>query len=163
MEIMQYCLESEPQVAVARHLLYQAPDAILVPEEVNIQLILVDMSREFALNDQQQGNIKPIQRKRIPVSSVFVLNKEMIISWGTDNTDKLPATTVKMPDNINSTYKPMLFTVIKTYEDHVLKDYDSGLTCPKSLPVDREIKSGDKIKFHYKLGNYPKLIGTICT
>ena len=87
----------------------------------------------------------------------------MIISWGTDSTNKLPAATIKMPDNINPTYKPMLFTVIKTYGDHILKDYDSGLTCPKLPHVDGEIKSGDKIKFHYELSNYPKLKGKICT
>jgi hypothetical protein len=79
MEIMQACLESEPQVAVTRHLLKQAPHAVLIPEEVCIDLTLVDPSREFDL-DGLERNRGTIQRDRIPVASVFVVNRETVIS-----------------------------------------------------------------------------------
>jgi len=78
--MMQACLESEPQVAVTRHLLKQAPQAILVPEEVRVDLALVDPSREFDMTALEQKRA-PTQRERIPVGSVFVVNRETVRLW----------------------------------------------------------------------------------
>ena len=55
----------------------------------------------------------------------------------------------------------MLFTNIKVYEGHVLKDYDSGLTCPRVLSIDAAIKPGDTLQFHYELGSRPRLHGEV--
>jgi hypothetical protein len=54
-------------------------------------------------------------------------------------------------------YQPMLFTNIRVYQNHVLKDYDSGLTCPRQFSSDVAIKAGDTIHFHYELGRQPRL------
>ncbi len=130
MEIMQACLESEPQVAITRHLLKQAPHAILVPEEVCVDLARVDPSREFDLNGLE-GNRGPIQRDRIHVASVFVLNRESVESWYGNCSKRLPASTVRIPDPLEQRYQPMLFTAIRIYKNHILKDYDSGLHIPR--------------------------------
>lgn len=161
MEIMQACLESEPQVAITRHLLKQAPNAILIPEEVCINLMLVDPSREFDLHGLEQ-NRAPIDRDRINVAPVFVINREAVNSWSSNYGNRLPASVVRIPDQLERHYQPMLFTVIRIYKNHVLKDYDSGLTCPKMLSINDAIKPGDTIQFHYKLGNHPCLHGEIC-
>ena len=55
----------------------------------------------------------------------------------------------------------MLFTEIRIYEDHVLKDYDSGLTCPSALRLNGPIAPGATIDFVYELGGHPRLIGSI--
>ncbi|MHC4400583.1 MAG: SAM-dependent methyltransferase [Planctomycetota bacterium] len=160
MEIMRACLESEPQVPVTRHLLEQAPHAILVPEEVTIDLTLVDPSREFDLDGLEQ-NRGPVQRDRIPVASVFVVNRQSVSSW--DNcSDRLPASSARIPEPLEQRYEPMLFTTIRVYKNHVLKDYDSGLTYPRPLSIQGEIKPGDTIRFHYKLGSHPRLNGEVC-
>jgi hypothetical protein len=161
MEIMQACLESEPQVAITRHLLPQAPNAILIPEEVRVDLTLVDPSREFDL-DGLERNGGDIQRDRIPVASVFVVNRETVNSWKSNCSNRLPGSAGRIPDSMEQRYQPMLFTRIRVYQNHILKDYDSGLTCPRRLSIEGAIKAGDTIQFHYELGRQPRLKGEVC-
>ncbi len=156
MEIMQACLQAEPQVAITRHLLKQAQDSILVPEEVRIDLILTDISREFNFNSPQQYQ-GSTQRDRIAVSPVFTLNRETVKSWNCNQTNRLPASDVRIPSILEERYQPMLFTTVQVYKNYVLRDYDSGLTCPRALSIGGALKPGDTIKFHYELGEHPGL------
>jgi hypothetical protein len=156
MEIMQACLESEPQVAIARQLLKQAPRAVLIPEEVCIELTLVDTSREFDLDGLERDR-GIIQRDRIPVASVFVVNRETVKSWEGNYSNRLTASTVRIPDSLEQRYQPMLFTVI-----HILTDSDSGLTCLRIPSIDGALKPGDTIQFYYELGSRPRLSGQVC-
>lgn len=162
MEIMQACLESEPQVAISRHLLKQAKHAILIPEEVRIDLTLVDASHEFNMDVIKQ-NRDPKQRDRVPIASVFVVNRETVDSWDSNFSNRLPASAVRTPESLEQRYQLMIFTTIRVYGNHILKDYDSGLTCPKPLSIEDEIKPGDTIQFHYELGSHPHLNGEVCT
>ncbi len=159
-EIMQACLESEPQVAIIRHLLKQAPQAILVPEEVRIDLMLVNPLREFDLQSVEE-NRDPVRRDRIAFASVFVVNRETVNSWDSNCGKRLPASTIQIPDPLEQSYQPMLFTVVRIYKNHILKDYDSGLTCPRSLSIDDVFKPGDTIQFYYELGSHPRLKGKV--
>jgi len=158
-EIMQACLESEPQVAITRHLLNQAPDAILLPEEVRVDLLLVDPSHEFNTTELEM-NRSSIQRDRVFVGSVFVVNKETVSLWDKNANHRLLASTVQIPGMLEQRYQLMLFTVIGIYGRHVLSDYDSGLTCPKLLTIEGDFQAGDEIQFYYELGRHPHLTGT---
>ena len=160
MEIMQACLKSEPQVAITRYLLAQAPNAVLIPEEVRIDLVLVNTSREFTFNPPP-GHLSGAQRDRIPVASVFVLNRETVNSWKDIIENRLPGALARIPDPMEQRYQPMLFTVVRVYQDHVLKDYNSSLTCPKKLAREGSIKAGDTIQFHYELGAHPQLVNQV--
>ena len=131
-EIMQACLESEPQVSITRHLLSQASSAILIPEEVCVNLTFVDPSKEFNF-DGLGVNGGDIKQDRIPVGSVFVLNRETVCSWQGNSSCRLPGSSVRVPDSVKQRYQPMLFTGIRVYQKHILKDYDSGLTYPRAL------------------------------
>lgn len=159
-EVMKAGLEAEPQVAVTRHLLAQAPDAILVPEEVRIELILVDVDREFDVDAGQPGR-ESARRDRLPLGTVFVLNRRTVSAWtGTDG-PRLPASDVRIPTALDRRYEPMLFTVIDVYKGRVLRDYDSGLTCPRRLGLAGPIEPGDTIRFHYQLGTHPRLVAQL--
>lgn len=159
-ETMRACLEAEPQVAITRHLLKQSPHAILIPQEVSIDLTLVNPAREFNL-DGRDPIQAALQRDRIPVAPVFVLNRETVKSWEGNGSDRLPAAAARMPDPLETRYQPMLFTTIRVYENHILKDYDSGLTCPRRPSINDPIQPGDAIQFHYELGSRPRLIGKV--
>jgi len=161
MEIMRACLDAEPQVSVTRHLLKQAPEAILVPEEIRIDLTLVDASREFDAGAVEE-NRDAIPRDRVEVATVFVLNRETVASWHSNNTDRLPAGTARLPASLEPRYQAMLFTFVRTHRNHILKDYDSGLTSPKLLSIEDAYKPGDEIQFYYELGSHPKLTGEVC-
>jgi hypothetical protein len=161
LEIMQACLAAEPQVAITRHLLMQAPDAILIPEEVRIDFVLADPSHEFGLDGLAQ-NADDLQRDRIAVTPVFVVNRETVNSWKSIHGNRLPGGAARLPDPMEQRYQPMLFTNIRVYQNHVLKDYDSGLTCPRLFTSNAAIQAGDTIQFHYELGRQPQLKGEVC-
>lgn len=163
LEVMQACLEAEPQVAVTRHLLRQAPDAILVPQAVRIECTLVDLAREFDTGAIGE-NREVMRRDRIPLGPVFVLDRESVRSWQEIADARLPAETVRIPDQMEPRYLPMLFTVITVHGTHVLRDYDSGLSCPRQLAGDDAFGPGDTVRFSYVLGAHPRLVArrSIC-
>jgi len=160
MEIMQACLETEPQVAITRHLLPQAPEAILIPEEVQVDLELVDPASEFNFDDLERN--EEVQRDRIPVASVFVVNRETVNLWKNNHSNRLPGSSIRIPDSMEQWFQLMLFTKIRIYKNHCLKDYDSGLTCPRILSIEGLLNAGDAIQFHYELGRQPRLKGEVC-
>jgi hypothetical protein len=160
LEVMQACLEAEPQVAVTRHLLGQAPAAILVPEEIRIELTLVDQAREFDVNCLQE-NREPVPRDRIPVAPVFALGRETVASWHAIDGDVLPAATVRIPAGCAPRYRPLLFTRIQIFQDHILHDYDSSLTCPKPVDLGGVAAPGAMVRFRYELGRYPRLVAEV--
>lgn len=160
MELMQACLESEPQVAVSRHLLGQAPDAVLIPEEVRVSLVLLDPTQNF-LTAGLESNQGVLRNNRITVAPVFVLNREVAKSWNHSCSDRIPASTIRMPESWASQYQPFLSTEIRIYKDHFLRDRESGLTCPRLLHLDDSIAPGVTIDFVYELGDHPQLTGSI--
>jgi hypothetical protein len=155
-EVMQACLASEPQVAVTRHLMSQTSSALLIPEDVSIKLILVDTSKEFNVNSTAP-NGEVTKRDRIPLASVFVLNRETVELWKYNSSNQLPGALVHIPESVEKRYQPMLFTEITVYQNHQLKDYASGLTCPKTLSSISKFKADDDIQFYYELGQCPQL------
>ncbi len=157
MEIMNACLEKEPQVAITRHLLDQAPQTILVPESVRVDAYLVDPSKEFTFVEPQQTATNS-DRDRIFLGMVFELSRETVKLWKSENNALLPAASIQIPDRLENRYSPMLFTKIQVYKDHRLKEYDSGLTIPRVFPYNGPIRGGDTLKFYYRLGSHPALI-----
>lgn len=168
MEIMKVCLESEPQVPVSRILLQQAPEAILIPQEVSIDLRLVNESREFrkivSSHEFTKRNAEPLERERIHLGEVFVLNKEAIFSWNKHDTEQLPANKIEMPELWESNFDPKLFTTIQVFNEHRLEEYQSSLTYPQALKrcIKPVVNHGDQVQFYYRLGNWPKLEATVC-
>jgi hypothetical protein len=157
-EVMQACLDSEPQVAITCHLLEQAPHATLVPEEVSIDLKLVNPSGEFNLANQE-GEPHAVERDRISLGPMFVVNRHRVKCWSSSSSrsDTLPGASVDMPDSWDERYQPMLFTKIRVYRDQVLQDYDSGLTCPKTIAEKGLVRPGGSLHFSYLLGSNPHL------
>lgn len=153
-ETMQACLESEPQVAITRHLLGQAPQAVLIPEEVRIDLRTVDVSREFAssLSPQERN----LQCGRINIGTVFALSRDAVLAWRDQN--HISSTMIRIPHTIKRDYEPMLFTRIRVYGDHALDPYDSGLTIPRPPLSCNSLRRGDTVRFRYLEGRQPRLI-----
>jgi hypothetical protein len=64
-ETMNAALRTEPQVAIARHLAGQAPDALLVPERVIVSACLLDPAAELTPPLQPGAPVPPLLRDRI--------------------------------------------------------------------------------------------------
>ncbi|MEL7231229.1 MAG: class I SAM-dependent methyltransferase [Pseudomonadota bacterium] len=157
MEILESCLDQEPQVGVSRHLMTQCPGALLIPEDITVSMALVNPDKEFS----PTGN--PADFDRILVGDVFSLNKSRIASWTDIKGDILPAATLDVPDYNRRTYTPVLRTVIKTYGGHTLQDYHSGLTAPCSHDSLAQAVPGARLAFQYRDSRQPGLFANLVT
>lgn len=153
-EMLRAGLDAEPQVAVAMQLFREAPDATMIPDEVRIDLVLINQSREFTFDGSMDSD--EIVRDRIDVGEVFVLNKSALESW-VQSAERPPLRSLTFPEFDEQIYRPMLTTTIRVYGEHLLKDYDAGITCPKALPSDVDTKSGATLEFSYEIGERPGL------
>ena len=159
-ETMSTALEKEPQVGITRHLLGQAPDAIMVPEFVQIEAFLVDTSDEPEIIIPESEEPSESQRpNRISLGPVFELSKAAIRSWPPTETDSLPAQSIRLPLIPKPSYRPFLFTTIITHGEHVLLTHDCNLTGIREImEIDALAAGGDSYQFTYLLGQNPRLV-----
>jgi hypothetical protein len=167
MEIMTAALESEPQVAITRHLIVQAPKAILVPEVITVDAYWINVAKEFAPApakplSQSFPVSAPRNTQRLHLGTVFQLSKAAVASWKDAGDDRLPAMPIKLPDHLSPGHDAMLFTRIQTYGTNILNAYESGLTMPRTLPSTQSLDStsfqaGGMLGFYYQLGSHPGL------
>ena len=163
-ETMSTALEREPQVAIMRHLLGQAPDAVIVPASVEVDAFLVDTSKEIdVIVPETSDTSSKWQTDRIPVGRVFELNASTIRSWASISTDRLPAATIELPPPPGPHYRPYLFTTITTHGKHVLRTHDSSLTGIREITNIENLSAGVSLQFHYRLGANPCLIPEAAT
>jgi len=145
-----------------KNLSNQAPDAVYIPEEVSIDLMFVDPSLEFDL-DRHLHYRDTRESDRVPVSTVFVLNRDVAKSWANSCTNRLTASLVRIPGLLEDRFQPMLFTRIRTYKKHVIQEYASGLTHPRRPHIEGVLTPGCTIQFYYELGRHPRLCGEVRT
>jgi hypothetical protein len=155
LEIMNACLEKEPQVAITRHLIDQAPQATLVPTLVRVDANLVDPAKEFSHPPQR---VPTPDRDRLRVGTVFELSAETVKQWKRESTTRLPVATLRLPNVFEERFSLMFFTTIQVYKEHRLREYDTGLTAGRIAPVDGRITGGDAVSFYYRLGHHPALV-----
>lgn len=154
MEIMQCCLHKEPQAMVSRHLIEQAPMATLVPQKIAIELALVNIS----------DDLHPERDLAVPfnhscLGEAFTLCKSSILQWQKEKCSKvLPGKQLTIPANIEQGYQLMLKTKITVFEEHVLQNYESGLTTPKPLSGYMDASACKRIQFSYMMGTCPTLV-----
>jgi len=146
-EMMRSALEAEPQVAVAMNLMAQTPNAILIPSEISVNLALVDPAREFSFDTDLPD------RDRIDIGPVICLNKQTLAAWN----QLLQPVSFRLPDFDEARYRPMLLTKVNVYGDHVLSDYDSGITAPVKLPIKKAACSGGNVELRYEISCRPGL------
>lgn len=79
-ETMNQAMDKEPQLAVSANLEnYLEADGILVPEQITVRAALIDSSCEFVfLPSGYQGEIPPLQRRRLELGPVMVLDRAML-------------------------------------------------------------------------------------
>ncbi|GGX14215.1 hypothetical protein [Undibacterium macrobrachii] len=163
LEIMQASLEKEPQVALSRHLMKQVPNALLIPENIEVSLCLLDPSTEFSLHDlghelnhDFSDDKKTVSRQRIHLASLIQVNRQTIQAWENIVDSNLPAVFVTMPIQVPCGYSAMLMTSVKVYGEYELHTYDSGLTYPRHL--NTLFRGGDVLCFSYAFGEHPGLL-----
>ena len=98
-----------------------------------------------------------MKRDRIHLGKIFELDAANIRSWQGIDDDHLPAGRVRIPESLDSRYRPYLMTRIEVFGESRLQDYDSSLTIPQPLYGRPVFSGGERLQFYYKLGANPGL------
>ncbi|MBJ7551512.1 class I SAM-dependent methyltransferase [Marinomonas ostreistagni] len=187
MEALQHGFTREGHLAFARHLApYLTADAIMLPEKIVVTASLNVGQREFV--DQWKDNKRThsslvdetIQSERVCLGEVFSLTLESlrkltVIPLG-DGMELIECNQVQVPKSIENIDKTnlLLCVTVTTFGQEKISEYDSGIThplCDMSVcidfvpkvaePDDLLVKSGDRLKFYYKLSGAPGFLPTI--
>lgn len=156
-ETMNASLRSEPQVAIARHLMMQAPDAQLIPEKVIVEACLLHLAKEYAPPVSDGCTAPGPEPDRIYLGTVFELGARHIKDWAGLKESVLPAARIRLPDSFAPRYRPMLLTRIDVYGGNCLLDHESSLNLPQPFPGKPVFRGGEELQFRYRLGSRPGL------
>lgn len=127
-EIMLAGLEKEPQVAVTRSLTRTLPEALFLPETVEISLVTEDGMRSS--------------------QPIFTYGAELR-RHAPDETRRLPAGSVYLSGRT----QPFLETRIVIYGPYTLEPHQSGLTCRRVPLFDNRV--GEIVELEYRMGERP--------
>ena len=184
LEAMQHGFTKEGHLSISKHfaqLLHKK--GIFLPQEVVINAIITTGEEEYK---QQWEDVEITSsfgiktQKRVPLGEVLKVNlrtlKEMKILEIDENTRLIECSSYRIPTLVENEFQwIMLFTTnVVIYKDEVLNDYDSGIThplpdlnicinfIPKNdiRPTDLYIRSGEMVKFYYKLVGLPGFLVT---
>lgn len=187
MEALQHGFTREGHFAFARHLVpFLADSAIMLPERITVTASLNVGQREYVDQWEQQERthsslVDPkIQNERTILGEVLSLTldklrKLTILPLG-NGMELIECNQVQIPRNIKDIHKKSLLLSVTatTFGQEQVREYDSGIThplCDPSLcidfvpkaaePDDLLVKSGDRLKFYYKLSGAPGFLPTI--
>lgn len=149
-ETMSAALKSEPQVAIARNLLGQAPAALMVPASVRVDCMLAERA-----NDTSPW------RDSVRLGQLFALDAAALARWDGAHDSALPAATVTMPGGIAPHATLRLLTEITVFDGILLTQGDCSLNTPRYLPGKPLFGAGQQVRFHYRLGADPGLDYTV--
>lgn len=145
-ETMSAGLNREPQVAITRNLLGQAPRALMVPAQVRIDGLLCERPDGSAPWRASAG-----------LGQVFALDAAAVAAWDGDTGagTSLPAATLTLPATLAPCNTLRLLTEIRVFGDIVLAGDDCSLNTPRFLPGKPAFQGGQRLRFSYRLGADP--------
>jgi len=182
LEAMQHGFSKEGHLSISKHfssLLHQ--DGILLPQNIRITASLAIAEEEYNSQFKHRNLVssftmsKEFTDKRIILGDILNINldslKRMeIIDLG-ENTKLIDCASYFIPsfEEKHNKYIMIFSTDIHIYKEEYINEYDSGIThplpnldiCINFIPkndkrdTDLYVKSGDKIKFYYKLVGLP--------
>lgn len=186
MEALQHGFTREGHFAFARHLRqFLSPDAIMIPEKITVTATMNAGQREYVDQWEEQDRthsslLNPeIVQERVELGEVFnltldSLRKLTVIPLG-DSAELIECNQLSIPKNICDINKKslLLTATATTFGQEQIKEYDSGISHPfydpsvcvdfvpkVPEPDDLLVKSGDKLKFYYKLTGAPGFLPT---
>jgi hypothetical protein len=149
-ETMQQALEKEPQVAILMNTASQlTAGGLMVPERIAVDAVLTDLVREFG----GKSVVPKPWSGRILLGRILDLDRERACAWAAAGASShLPPVRIALPSGIAAQYSLVLATTIHAFGAHVLREYESGLTCPLMV---NGWHAGEEVEFIYRLGKKP--------
>ncbi|MGI8732178.1 MAG: hypothetical protein ACR2LM_02620 [Pyrinomonadaceae bacterium] len=161
-ESMQRALTKEPQVAITRNLAPQlCPRGIFIPEAIMVDACFYDPRKEFGMLPAGADSVVSSSEipafRRVRINLGRILEVKAASSYDSLVKNCLPAVVFKIPGALTTNLELMLSTTVRVFETVVLREYESGVTLPVSLPRVGAPGSAGRIKFTYCLRKTPGL------
>jgi len=188
LEAMQHGFSKEGHLPIARYFSsIIETEGIFLPQEIRLRAVFSTGQREFieqwqhkdrrvckAEMQQQVINerVELGEILRLTLSSLRTLPERIL----NESSSLIECGEVLLPELKPSMEKPLLLicTQVRIYQDETLGEYDSGITHPlpdmhvcmnfvphDAKPGDLLVKSGDRLKFFYRLNGLPGFLATI--
>lgn len=185
LEAMQHGLSREGHLSIARRFArLLSPQGCFIPRQVTVSAVLNKAHSEFV--EQWRGaeslserEMNPqIKQQRIPLGDILTITAQSLLELSEvrldENTCLLECGTVQIP-NMSWEYEQtlLLCSRVNTWGEEWVGEYDSGIThplpdqsvCINFIPKQEKdgdllVKSGDGIKFYYRLNGLPGFLPT---
>lgn len=185
LEAMQHGFSREGQLKIAKHFAtLLSPHGVFIPEKIIISAQLSNLQQEFVLqwNDvdyvSENDRDKQTITQRINLGDIFTVTaqslrdiQEIVLD---QHSTLIECGTVQIPNlPVNHQKELILCTKIHTWGDEWIGEYDSGIThplpdqniCINFTPKEKRagdllLKSGDGLKFYYRLNGLPGFMPT---
>ncbi|MDX2320452.1 MAG: hypothetical protein QNK26_07620 [Moritella sp.] len=186
LEAMQHGFSREAHFAITRHFAEQLTEhGYFIPQNVSVRAMLTNGQREYV--EQWPGSTQlsecdmsaEIIAQRIDLGEILSLTPqnlsalpELILD---ENSRLIKCGKVTIPNEVVNRDDLLLIlcTRVQVYAEEWLGEYDSGITHPlpdtqvcinfkphDAKPGDLLVKSGDKLKFYYRLNGLPGFMAT---
>jgi hypothetical protein len=160
-ETMMHGLKSEQQVAICCKLLSQIEnDVIMIPEEVNLNLLAINRAKRNIFKQQMNGDLQYFKR----LGNLFTFNKEIIKKHqeaflSAFPNYKFPEISLPIPFDTNLGFDELsIETHIKVFEDEYLEIDESSLTVLlKLMPLNAMLQTVKILHTNYVCGEHPGL------
>jgi hypothetical protein len=187
LEAMQHGFSREGHLQIARHFAnIMEPNGAFIPQEVSLRAVLsigqaefIDQWQDTDTDLEEKNMLQKYTEQRVELGDILTITAESLRSLNEkkldENTSLIECNKVKIPTLTKDPTKQMLLicTRIKTYGVEGVGEYDSGIThplpdmnvCINFTPKDTRsgdllLKSGDYIKFYYRLNGLPGFLPT---
>lgn len=187
LEAMQHGFSREGHLAIAKHLVnFLSPDGDMLPQQVRVQAVISQGQQEFIEQWCGKEELSAVNMEsdllqlRLVLGDVMTVNKESLKRMKELHLDQftslIEGNTLAIPELPIQMKHPLLLltTELQLYQDEVLLEYDSGITHPlpdlcvcinfepsESRSGDLLVKSGDRLKFYYRLNGLPGFMPTL--
>ncbi|QSB28985.1 hypothetical protein [Flavobacterium sp. CLA17] len=157
-ETMHYALTREPQVAITKNIVRQlTSDAILIPEEIRIDLVYTFFAYEPYLKNtlevKGRNEMQPYANN-VFVDRLFTINKEHFDRK--ESSSKFESRFYKLPDSFSNHPDVCIFTEIKIFDDMELKTAESYITNPFCVVSMYGLSAYSEIQLVYDYSEIPQ-------
>ncbi|MGF1737885.1 hypothetical protein [Photobacterium satsumensis] len=188
LESLQHGLSREGHVALARHFArIMDPNGIFLPQELVLRAVLTVGQKEY-IEQWKEENSRAYDvsqeiigcNQRVELGEILRLNTQTLIDLKDyvvdQSTSLIECEEIVIPPETVIPEQPLIIicTQIKVFDEEILNEYDSGIThplpdmqvCINYTPIDAKpgdlmVKSGDELKFYYRLNGLPGFMATI--
>ncbi|ACB77531.1 methyltransferase domain-containing protein [Opitutus terrae] len=158
-EVLQHALMKEPQVAATLNLAPQLrPGGCFLPEYIDVQAGLFDVGEHYAPPAAGLTDDAIASRGLTPLGSAFSLEAAAVHRLHERAPGRLTGGTVLVPAHHRTRTPLHLFTHLRVFGRHTLRDFESSLNLPQRVNYPAALaERGGELAFDYEISTQPGL------